>query len=164
MVVSRLVPYKKIDLIVKVFNQLGWKLKIAGVGNQMSSFKKIAKRNIEFLGKVSDNNLSVLYQNCQALIIAADEDFGITALEVQAAGRPVIALKKGGALDTIIEGKTGIFFKSQTVIDLKLALSKFKRLKFKPSDCRSNAEKFSKNIFIKKFKKFTEDKWQKHQK
>ena len=163
LVVSRLVPYKRIDLIVKTFNLLGLKLKIAGVGNQMSSLKRIAKRNIEFLGNVSDNNLSGLYYNCQALIIAADEDFGITALEAQAAGRPVIALKKGGALDTIIEGKTGLFFASQTVSDLSLALNKFKGLKFKPSDCTANAQKFSKSIFIKKFKKFTEDKWQKHQ-
>jgi len=163
LVVSRLVPYKRIDLIVKTFNQMGLKLKIAGAGSQLSFLQKIAKRNIEFLGNISDNSLSDLYFNSQALIMAADEDFGITALEAQAAGRPVIALKKGGALDTIIEGKTGLFFKSQTTSDLKLAINKFKRLKFKPLDCKSNAEKFSKSIFIKKFKKFTEDKWKQKQ-
>ncbi len=164
LVVSRLVPYKNVDLVVQAFNDLRWPLKIIGTGNQLTFLKSFAKKNIEFLEKVDDVKLSDYYQNCEALIMAAEEDFGLVALEAQAAGKPVIAYKRGGALETVINGKTGLFFEELKVEDLKLALNKFKRLKFKPSVCREHAQNFSKSLFIKKFKAFVEAKWQRFKK
>ena len=160
LVVSRLVPYKKIDLIVKVFNQLGWKLKIIGVGNQLSSLKKIAQSNINFLGQVNDKDLIYYYQDCQALVMAAEEDFGISLVEAQAAGKPVIAFGRGGAQEIIKDSQTGILFARQMVKDLKLAMHRFKQLKFKPLICQQNAQRFSKENFKNRFRKFVEEKWQ----
>ena len=161
--VSRLVPYKNIDIIVKAFNNSEFKLKIIGVGNQLGYLKRIAGSNIEFLGQLSDEELVDYYQNCQALVMATEEDFGLTCVEVQAVGRPVIAFKAGGALDSVIAGKTGLFFDKLSSKNLRLALSKFKGLKFRSLDCKKNAQRFSKEIFIKKLKSFVEDKWKQKQ-
>jgi len=163
LVVSRLVPYKNIDLIVKAFNKTKLKLKIIGIGNQLNYLKKIANSNVEFLGQVSDEQLLIYYADCQALVMAAVEDFGLTAVEVQFAGRPVIAYRGGGALDSVVEGKTGLLYDDLSEESLRLALIRFESIKFKPLDCRQNAEKFSKNRFKNKFKKLTEEKWQEHQ-
>lgn len=164
LVVSRLVPYKKIDLIIKAFNKLGWNLKIVGTGNQENHLKKIARVNIEFLGHLTEEELIYYYQKCQALVIACEEDFGLAPLEVQACGKPVIAFDKGGVGETVVGGKTGLFFQEQTVKSLHLALNRFIKLKFNSLDCRKNAKKFSKKIFVKKFKNFVERRWEDYQK
>jgi len=153
LVVSRLVKYKKVDLVVRAFNQLGWPLKIIGVGREKKRLQKMADKNVEFLGQLTDKQLLSYYQKCRALIFAQEEDFGLTAVEAQACGRPVIAYQAGGARETVIPGKTGLFFEKQTVADLTAALKKFAGLKFKPTVCRQNALRFDQ----KKFKKEVTD-------
>lgn len=149
LLVSRLVPYKKTDLVVKAFNQLGLSLKIAGLGNQLRRLKRMAKKNIEFLGELTDQELLSYYQKCQAVIFPQAEDFGLVPLEAQACGRPVIAYQGGGALETVIEGKTGLFFSPQTVGGLKEAIKRFDTASFNPGVCRQNAERFSQERFKK---------------
>ncbi len=107
---GRLVSYKRFDLAVRAFNELGWPLKIAGVGPETNRLKKISRRNIEFLGLVSDKRLADLYAHAKGFVFPQEEDFGITPLESMASGRPVIAYGSGGALETVIDGKTGFFF------------------------------------------------------
>lgn len=153
LIVSRLVPYKKIDLAVKVFNKLGLPLKIVGTGVEKNKLKRAAKANIEFLDYLTDKELVEYYKECQALIFPQEEDFGLTILEAQSFGRPVIALKKGGALDTVTDGKTGIFFEVQSKKSLKGAILKFQKMNFDPEDSIKNAEKFSFEEFKTKLEK-----------
>jgi len=161
LVVSRLVPYKKVDIAIQAFNKLGLPLKIVGIGREMGRLKRMAKKNIEFLGQLTDFQLLSYYQRCQAVIFPQEEDFGLVPLEAQACGKPVIAYRGGGALETVIESKTGEFFEKQTSESLEVAVKSFKPEKFKPEDCRRNAERFSQEIFKKKFKEFVEKEWQK---
>ncbi|KKS13982.1 MAG: Glycosyl transferase group 1 [Candidatus Yanofskybacteria bacterium GW2011_GWA1_41_6] len=144
---GRLVSYKRFDLAIKAFNQNGLPLKIVGIGPELNKLKKLANKNVEFLGLVSDEKLSKLYSNAQACIFPQEEDFGIVPLESMASGRPVIAYKAGGALETIINGQTGMFFDEQNSVSLQAAIEKFNNLDFKPEDCRNQAEKFDIRIF-----------------
>lgn len=112
--VSRLSPYKKIDLIVKAFNKLELPLVIAGSGRDMKRLRKMAKKNIEFLGFVSDEELANSYENCKAFVMAHEEDFGIAPIEAMYFGKPVLAYKKGGAEEWLEEGKTGEFFEASS--------------------------------------------------
>lgn len=146
---GRLAPYKRIDLVVEAFKQLGWPLKIFGDGVDVERLKKLAHDapNIEFLGRVTEEEKSNLYRSCKAFIYPQEEDFGITAVETMASGRPVIAYKKGGAMETVIEGKTGLFFSNQTVESLVGALERFKEISFNTTDIRHHAEQFSVNRF-----------------
>lgn len=157
LIVSRLVSYKRVDLAIEVFNRLGWNLKIIGEGNQMSKLKKMAKKNIQLLGQLTDEELVVYYQNCEAVIFPQEEDFGLVSVEAQACGKPVIAYKSGGATETILEKKTGEFFYPQTPEALKRVLLNFDSKNYKAEDCRKQAEKFSKQNFIKNFKKKIEE-------
>lgn len=146
LVVSRLskfTKYKKIDLVIEVCNRLKLPLKIAGYGNWEDDLKKMAGPTIEFLGKVSDEELSGLYQNCKALIFPAKEDFGLTVVEAQQYGKPIIAFRSGGSLETILENKTGVFFDEQSVNSLVKTIEKFENIKFRPDDCVKQAMKFS---------------------
>jgi len=143
LIVSRLVPYKKIDLAIKVFNKLGLPLKIVGTGIEETKLKRMAKTNIEFLGYLTDKELVEYYKECQALIFPQEEDFGLAILEAQSFGKPVIALKKGGALDIVTDGKTGIFFEEQSKKSLEDAILKFQKTNFNPEDSIENAKKFS---------------------
>ena len=138
--VSRLVPYKRVDLVVKVFNKLGWKLKIAGTGSQEQELRRLANKNIEFLGgDLTDSELAAYYQECSAFVAGGEEDFGIVALEAQAAGKPVICPRNSGMAETVIEGKTGELFDD----DLVGALHKFRKKRYDSDLCRKNAEEFS---------------------
>ncbi|HUS59878.1 MAG TPA: glycosyltransferase [Nevskiaceae bacterium] len=161
LVVSRLVAYKKVDLVVRVFNQLGLPLKIVGVGQQAKKLKKMAKKNVQFLGQLTDAQLLGYYQKCRAVIFPQVEDFGLVPLEAQSCGRPVIAYRNGGVLETVIEGKTGLFFEKQSEKELIGAIKKFKNLKFDPKECRTNALRFSQEEFVKRMKRLVEEKWQK---
>lgn len=129
LVVSRLEPYKKVNLAVEVFNQTGKNLVIVGKGTQSNNLRQLAKSNIQFISDFSDKELAVLYTQAEGLIMPQEEDFGYVSLEAQFFGCPVIAYGKGGALETIIENKTGIFFHQQTEIDLKHALEKYDKIK-----------------------------------
>lgn len=148
--VGRLVSYKKFDLAIKVFNKLGLPLKIAGIGPESKKLKKIADKNVEFLDLVSDKKLADLYADSRALIFPQEEDFGIVPLESMASGKPVIAYGSGGALETIVEGETGLFFREMSEESLTEAIQKFKNMEFNSQACRSQAEKFDVSVFRKK--------------
>lgn len=165
LVVSRLVKHKKIDLAIKACQQLKIKLKIVGTGRHSNYFKHIANHQyVEFLGHVSDKELVKLYQQSQALICPQLEDFGLTAIEAQACGTPVIALNKGGYPQTIVHQKTGILFDQQTVTRLKSAIKQFQQLKFYPQTCSKNAHHFSKTNFMLNFYQQVIKLWQKQPK
>ncbi|MBI4231841.1 glycosyltransferase [Candidatus Peregrinibacteria bacterium] len=159
--VGRLIPYKKFDLIVETFNQIGLPLKIAGTGIMEQELRRQAKGNIEFLGYVPESMLKKLYSECEALIFPQVEDFGITTIEAMASGRPVIAFRAGGALDTVIEDQTGIFFDKQTSLHLKAAIEKYQENKddFIPEKIRAHAANFSQKNFEDTFTKYLKEKW-----
>ncbi len=162
LVVSRLNPYKKIDLVIGAFNKLPYELKVVGCGPYMETLKKMAKsKNIKFLGKISDERLIKIYSECKAFIFPGVEDFGIAPLEAQASGRPVIAYAAGGALETVVEGSTGLFFKRQSVRSLIGSIEKFMKIEnsFEPEAIRRNALKFDKEIFKSDLKKFINNKF-----
>jgi glycosyltransferase involved in cell wall biosynthesis len=164
LVVSRLTPYKKVDLAIKACNQLKENLVIVGSGREQASLKKLSGPTIRFTNQISDDQLVYLYQNCQALIMPQEEDFGIVALETQAAAKPVISFYKGGATETVIPGQTGIFFKNQTVDSLIKAVKQFKTYSWDKKAIRSQAKKFDIKIFKQKIKTYVEAEWLKHQK
>lgn len=147
---GRLVSYKKFDLAIKVFNKLNLPLKIAGAGPEMGRLKNLAGENIEFLGLVSDEKLADLYACAKACIFPQEEDFGIVPLESLASGRPVIAFRGGGAAETLIENKTGLFFDEQTEESLSNAVQNFKTENFNPVFCRARAEEFDIKVFQNK--------------
>jgi glycosyltransferase involved in cell wall biosynthesis len=143
LIVSRLVYYKRIDIAIRVFNALGLKLKIVGVGSQKQNLKNIAGNNIEFLGNLTDEKLSVYYKGCEGLIFPGREDFGLVMVEAQNFGKPVLAFKGGGALDIIKEGVTGEFFESQTEESLIAAMEKFSKKRYNAKLCMENGLRFS---------------------
>ena len=159
---SRLVPYKKVDLIVEAFNQLpDKKLIVIGEGPDYSKIAHKAKGNVILLGYQEFHVLREHMQKAKAFVFAADEDFGITPVEAQACGTPVIAYGKGGALETVIENKTGVFFREQTVQSLHEAVLLFERTAdlFVPGAIREHAEKFDKLNFRNKILNFVEEKY-----
>lgn len=164
LIVAALVPYKKVDTAVKAFNRNGKKLVIIGEGSELNTLKSIAKNNIQILGPQPFEVLKDHYRKCKAFIFPGIEDFGITPLEAQASGKPVIAIKKGGALETVIENRTGVFFEEQTPESLNEAIDKFESdvHNITPDACRKNAEKFSPERFRRDIKDFLVSKYPKH--
>jgi len=156
LIVSRLVPYKRIDLAIRAFNKLGFPLKIIGVGSQQARLQHMAKDNIEFFGQLTDDDLIGYYQRCCAVVMPQKEDFGLVSVEAQAAGKPVIGFAKGGVRETVIDGQTGVLFKKQKVEEIIKAVYKFKSMRFDRDICFSNAKKFDKKVFIKKMKAIVE--------
>ncbi len=153
LVISRIRPYKRIDLAIQAFNKLKIPLKIIG-GGEDKGLRKIAGHYIEFLGEVSEEEKIKHLSRARALIFPQEEDFGITACEAMAAGRPVIAYRAGGALETVIEGKTGIFFNEQSWEELANTVIKFNEQKFEPAKIRVHAMRFSKERFKEEIKSF----------
>jgi len=141
--VGRLVPYKRVDLVIDAFNRLGWPLKIIGKGSQERMLKRQAHANIEFLSDLTDQELVTYYQKARAFVFAGDEDFGIVSLEAQACGKPVICPRNSGMAETVIEGKTGELFES----DLETALHIFEKKRYDSDSCRKNAERFNMDRF-----------------
>jgi glycosyltransferase involved in cell wall biosynthesis len=156
LVLSRLVPYKRVDLAVQACTELGLPLLVAGGGRDRERLEAIAGPTVEFLGRVPDEDVPGLMANCQAFIFPGLEDFGIAPVEAQAAGRPVIAYRAGGALDTVVEGQTGLFFDEQTVESLCGALERFAEMRFSPATCRANAERFDRVVFDRELAMFVE--------
>lgn len=152
LVVSRLVPYKRVDIIIDAFNQLGWPLKVIGTGSELWRLKMTAKKNIEFLSNLTDRELLMYYKDCRALVFAGIEDFGLSLVEVQAVGRPVIAFKKGGALESVRPGRTGELFEPQTKEVLTRVLKDFSDKDYSQEECVKNAEKWSQEIFKRRFR------------
>lgn len=153
---GRLVPYKRFDLTVEAFNHLGIPLKIFGSGPEEQRLRAMAKPNIQFLGKVDFATLHRVMNEAQAFIHPHEEDFGITAVESLAAGRPVIAFAKGGALETVTPGLTGTFFDEQEWEVLADAVLRFKASDYNPQAIRKDAERFSRQAFAKNIKEFVE--------
>jgi glycosyltransferase involved in cell wall biosynthesis len=160
--VSRLREYKRIDIAVKAFNELGLPLKIIGSGSDKAKLEAMANDNIEFLGRIDDERLADYYKKAKALIYTGEEDFGIIPVEAQASGRPVIAYGSGGALETVIDEKTGIFFREQNKESLIDAVMKFKDMDFNSQDIREHALKFDKEHFMKNIKDFVERKYREY--
>jgi len=159
--ISRLVPYKRVDLIVQAFSKMpDKKLVVIGDGPELKKIKSLAGKNVEFLGYQSDEVVKDYLKRAKAFIYAALEDFGIVVVEAQACGTPVIAYARGGTGETVINGETGILFKHQKVEDIVSAVKVFEKLadKFESYKIRKHAEKFSKARFKKEFKKFVEEK------
>lgn len=154
----RLAPYKRVDIVIEAFKKLSgdYKLKIFGDGVDQKRLEKIAASadNIEFLGRVSDEVKADLYAGAQAFINPQEEDFGITVVESMAAGRPVIAYRKGGATETVIENETGLFFSQQNAVSILEAIEKFKTINFDPEKIKNHAEKFSVVNFQNKIRAF----------
>lgn len=157
LIVSRLEKLKNNEFIIKAFNQLGLPLKVLGTGSQADYLKSIAKSNIEFLGYQEDALKVELYAGCKALIVATEnEDFGMTVPEVYAQGRPVIALRSGGYLESVIENETGIFFDDLTVEAIVEVVKGFENIKFDSEVIRRHSQAYSKDVFIEKMNAFIE--------
>ena len=163
---SRMVPYKKIDLIVESFSHMkDKKLVVIGDGPDMEKIKAKASSNIEILGYQNNDVMQEYMRNAKAFVFAAEEDFGITPVEAQACGTPIIAFGKGGALETVVgknaENPTGVFFEEQKIESLVTAVNSFEREQhiYTPENCRLNALKFSTVRFNQEFSTYIEDKW-----
>jgi hypothetical protein len=151
---ARFVPYKRLDLIVQAFAlSPSKKLVIAGDGPLLKHCKRLATPNVEFVGYQSDAGLRNLMQRARAFVFAAEEDFGITVVEAQACGTPVICYRRGGVLDTVIPGCTGLFFPEQTPESLASVLDQFEKIEgsFEPERIRANAERFRASEFRRRF-------------
>ncbi|MBX2841237.1 MAG: glycosyltransferase [Flammeovirgaceae bacterium] len=160
---SRMVPYKKIDLIVEAFNELpDKKLLVIGDGPDFEKIKAKAGDNIEFMGFQKFDVLKEKIKKAKAFVFAADEDFGIMPVEAQACGTPVIAYRKGGALETVVDKKTGLFFDEQSVESLKEAVSEFDQISqsFDKVKIREHALKFDVKVFCENFQKFVIEAWE----
>lgn len=160
LIVSRLIPYKRIDLAIEAFNRLRRPLVIVGDGRDRRRLERLAGPTITFLGRVPTEQLADLYARCRAFIFPGVEDFGIAPVEAMAAGRPVIAFAGGGALDTVVEGVTGVFFDAPTPESLAEAVRRFEEMRFDPRAIRRHAEQFDKRVFQEKIKKIAERAWE----
>jgi glycosyltransferase involved in cell wall biosynthesis len=154
LIVSRLVPYKRIDLAVRAFSRLGLPLVIAGEGRDREALQALAGPTVTFAGYVPDEALPSLFARCTAYILPGKEDFCIAPVQAQAAGRPVIAYGAGGALDTIVPGETGVFFGEQTEEALTEVVRAFDPGATDPDACRANAERFAVAVFREKLSRF----------
>jgi glycosyltransferase involved in cell wall biosynthesis len=156
LVVSRLTAYKRIDLAVEAFNTLGAPLLVIGDGPQREQLERMARPNVRFVGWQSDVAVAEAYRSCQALIFPGEEDFGITVVEAAAAGRPTVAYRSGGALDTVVEDVTGVFFDEPAVEQLCEAVLRLKERRWDPGTIRAHAEQFGIDEFGQRFRAFVE--------
>ena len=154
LVVSRLIGYKRVDLVIDACNRLGASLRIVGDGPELAALQRQAGPTIRFLGRLSDTEVADEYARCRALVFAGEEDFGLTPLEAMASGRPVVAYGAGGALESVAEGKTGVFFAEQTVDALAAALVQVGRMTFDPDALRAHAMLFDIAVFQRRLREF----------
>lgn len=162
---SRLVPYKRVDLVVQAFSQLpDRRLLVIGDGPEMSTCRKLAGPNVELLGYQSDERLRALLARARAFVFAAEEDFGISPVEAQACGTPVICYGKGGVLDSVVNHKTGIYFEQQSAESIADAIHRFEKLKtpLNPFDIRAQAQRFSPEQFQNQMQRFIAACWKEH--
>lgn len=158
LIVSRMVTYKRVDLAVDAFNELRLPLIIIGGGPEEKKLKAKAKSNIQFLGRLTDEEIVSYYARSKAFIFPGEEDFGITPIEAQAAGTPVIAYGRGGALDTVIDGQTGILFHEQTVEALVEAVKQFEKqgVTLSANEIKDRSERFSVTRFKQDYMNYVE--------
>jgi glycosyltransferase involved in cell wall biosynthesis len=162
LIVSRLIPYKRVDLAVAAFNQLGLPLKIVGDGRDRATLQRQARPNVEFLGRLSDEAVRDLMARCRGFIFPGLEDFGIAPVEAQAAGRPVVAFAGGGALDTVRDGETGVLFHTPTPTALAEAVQRCADLRVDPLAIRAHAERFSAARFRQELGEYVARAWAEH--
>src|SRR5215211_13853 len=155
---GRLIPYKRLDLVVRAFTALRLPLKIFGDGRDREWLQTLAGPNVEFLGQVSEEQRHELFASCRAFIFPGEEDFGITPLEAMSAGRPVIAYAAGGALETVVEGVTGRFFSEQSAAAIAVAVAAAQHDQYDPAVIRHHAEGFGRSVFLAKMRAVIEDK------
>jgi glycosyltransferase involved in cell wall biosynthesis len=153
-VLSRLVSYKRIDVAVRACSQFKKKLIVLGDGPDRKSLEAIAGPTVQFLGRVSDADAELIVARCKALLFPGEEDFGMVPLEVAAAGRPTIAFRAGGALETIVENSTGLFFDHQTTESLGDAINRFESHQWSPDVLRKHSEQFGVDVFRERFGAF----------
>lgn len=151
LVVSRLVPYKRVDLAIEACNQLGKELVVAGKGPELKRLQKLAGNTIRFITNPSDSQVEDLYSGAKAFIFSAEEDFGITPVEAMSAGLPVICYGRAGVTETVIDGKTGVYHGEQTKKSLADAISKFETMSFDKKLIAKRAQDFSEERFLKQF-------------
>ncbi|HWI54825.1 MAG TPA: glycosyltransferase [Desulfobacteria bacterium] len=154
LVVSRLVPYKRVDIAIEACNELGLPLRVIGTGPEFDRLKGMAGPTVKMMGRLSEEDIKAHYSQCRAFLFPGEEDFGITPLEAQASGRPVIAFGKGGAVETVVEGETGLFFAEQTADSLKNGIKRFENTGFDRKVIRQHAEKYDKVSFQNALKAF----------
>lgn len=160
LIVSRLIPYKRIDLAVQAATRLGLPLKVGGKGRDLERLKTMAGPTVEFLGYVPDDDLPGLMARCKAFLFPGLEDFGITPVQAQAAGRPVIAFGGGGALDTVIPRKTGEHFHEMSVDSLAAVMANFDANAYDPAVMRAHALKFDTQVFNQQMAEYVEQAWE----
>jgi len=151
LVMTRLLPYKRVQLAIEACNELGARLVIAGSGPDEARLRRLAGPTIEFAGFVDDDRRKQLLSGARALIVCGEEDFGLVPLEAAAAGRPTVAFATGGALETVVEGATGLFFREPRAHSLKQALHALDEMRFDPQRLRAHAERFSPQAFRSQF-------------
>lgn len=162
LVVSRLVPYKRIDLAVQACSKLGLKLKVVGDGRARAALERLAGPGVEFLGRRPDGEVRRLLSHCRGFLFPGEEDFGLTPLEAQASGRPVLAYGAGGSLETIRDGETGRFVHAQTVEAWTEALAEFVGRRWDGQAIRRHAERFDVRIFKQQVADFVAQRWAEH--
>lgn len=160
LIISRLLPYKHIDIVIEAFNRLRLPLKIIGSGRDEYRLRKMAGPTVEFLGKLNDDKMRKCLEECRAVIFPGFEDFGLVPVEAMACGKPVIAYEAGGALETVMEGITGKFFNEQTPEAIAEAVERFDPNTFDPDQIRRHAEEFDVSIFKDRMAKFVDDRYQ----
>jgi glycosyltransferase involved in cell wall biosynthesis len=164
LIVSRLNAYKRIDLAIEDFNRLSLPLLVIGTGPHEEALKRMAGKNVAFLGKVPEKELASYLGRCRALIFPGAEDFGLAPVEAMASGRPVIAYAQGGALETVVAGTTGLFFENQTVESLMEAIRCFEKMEIDPLKIREYAKRFDKALFKQDIRHYVEGKYNLFQK
>jgi glycosyltransferase involved in cell wall biosynthesis len=160
LIISRLVPYKRIDLAVQAFNELGLPLLVIGEGRDRPRLEAMAAPNVRFLGHVGDDGLGDYVANCRAFVFPGEEDFGIAPLEAQAAGRPVVAYAAGGALETVVEEQTGTFFREPAPMALAEAVRQLDDHQFDPVAIRQHAMRFDRAQFERRLAQLVKSKYE----
>jgi glycosyltransferase involved in cell wall biosynthesis len=163
LIVGRLIPYKRIDLAVQACTQLGLPLKVVGAGPDQERLKQMAGPTIEFLGRRSDEEVTELLTHCKAFFFPGEEDFGIAPVEAMASGRPVIALRAGGAMETVIDGKTGVFFDTPSVDRVIDAIKRLDTLTLDSQQIRAHAELFDTAAFHQRLQILVHKRYEEHQ-
>jgi glycosyltransferase involved in cell wall biosynthesis len=162
LIVSALVPYKRVDIAIQAFNQLGQPLRIIGDGPEREALRAMAQPHIRFDGWLPDAELAKAYRQCRALIFPGEEDFGIVPVEAMASGTPVIAYGKGGATETVIDGLTGVLFREQTTDSLIDGVRRSASVAFDPAAIRAHALGFDRAVYAEKMAAFITSRWREH--